>query len=118
VSDANGKSNYQFVPTFWREAEFYILVHLVKLGIRDEDADVIADDIINRCAQIDPVLPIGPNENFYTDYASLICDAVSAGQRLFATKHGRMSGELLDDCAHRDDPGSALASAIVHPWPR
>jgi hypothetical protein len=87
----------QFVPGLWEHTEFEMLMHLANLGVRDEDANVIVDDLISRLAHIAPIVPIGANAQFYAAYAALTCDAVSAAQRLFAGQHGRMPGALLDE---------------------
>ena len=93
---ANGEPQQHF-PMFWGNAKWLLNVHLVRLGIEPDDAEFIASDIMRRCAGITPILPVDPDSQVHRDYGALICDAVTAEQRLLAARTGQNPGTMLTD---------------------
>lgn len=87
----------RLVPGFWEHAECTIGLHLAVLGVELEDITAIILDLMPRLARIDAAIPYAADDQFWRDYASLICDACSAQQRILAAKSGRMPGGLLGD---------------------
>jgi hypothetical protein len=87
----------QHFPLFWRSAESLLRVHLARLGIEPEDAECIASDIMRRCSNIKAVLPVDPDSQVHRNYGALLCDAVTAEQRLLAARTGRMPGITIGD---------------------
>jgi hypothetical protein len=95
-SNANAEPQQHF-PMFWRNAESLMRVQLLRLGVEAEDADLIASEITRRCADIKPVLPTDPRSQVHRDFGALMCDAVTAEQRLLAARTGRKPGFIIGD---------------------
>lgn len=87
----------QHFPMFWRNAGSLLGVHLERLGVDQEDAEFIVSDIMRRCSKIKAVLPFDPDSPVHRDYGALMCDAVTAEQRLLAARTGRMPGTTIGD---------------------
>jgi hypothetical protein len=86
----------ELFPNFWKQMESLLLVYLaVGLDASDNDAEAIADDLLARCAHVEPVLPVDPNSAVHRHLSFLVFDAVLAEQRIFAARHGRIPGRMI-----------------------
>lgn len=84
-------------PGLWSDVKFMLEIHLARLGVFDADAEEIIADLLGRCAGIDPTMPADSSSSVHMDFAAQMISASTAGQRLFAAKHGRMPGTLIED---------------------
>lgn len=95
--DTDSAEPQQHFPLFWRNAESLLRVHLARLGVKPEDANFIATDIMRRCSKTKAILPVDPDSPIHRDYGALMCDAITAEQRLLAARTGRMPGMTIGD---------------------
>lgn len=85
------------VSGFWEYAETIIRIYLAGIWVEREDVDVIVGDLMPRLSTIPAMIPYGATERYWNDYGSLVCDACTAEQKLFAAKRGYVPGSLLGD---------------------
>ncbi len=86
-----------FVAGFWPSSESDIRIHLRLLGADDAEGKAIAKKVCKRFSKVEPVVPRNAGDAYWVSYAALICDAVSAEQRLFAASKGHLPGKLIGD---------------------
>ena len=87
----------QVVPDYWRATELMVVIHLAHLGADEPDARAIAENIFERCAHIPAAFADKIPDSVFDGLSVLVTDMVTAAQRLFAARTGRMPGQFLSD---------------------
>jgi hypothetical protein len=85
------------IPEFWRKVERITRNNLARLMVETDDADWIVGDMMRRCVDIRPELPVDQDSPVYRNFGALMCDMITAEQRLFAARNYHMPGRLLED---------------------
>lgn len=87
----------QVVPDFWHATELMVVTHLARLGADEPDARAIAENVFERCAHIPAAFADKIPDSFFDGFTVSVTDMVTAAQRLFAARTGRMPGQFLSD---------------------
>lgn len=85
------------VPHFWKKVELQLRLHLGYLKVENADADWIVADLLPRFSHIKAEVPVDEDSPVHVRFATMMLDAVTAEQHLFALRMGRVAGKFVSD---------------------